>query len=481
MTMPHIFQRFSKKELSSRPRITEADADPTLARRSVFTVSGELGSINLFSIAIPILIESVLSSMIGFINSAVLSGYSDSAVAATGTAATVLNILAILVTVISTGASVVISNYIGANHASGASKTCSVSLCVCTGIGLLLSVLSFLLAHPLMLWMNLDGEVLSLAITYFKIRSAFFFLSMISGILNAILRCYGYSKLTVISGFTTIFCNLVLNIYVIRFPSYAPLTGVEGIAVGSVISQVLGLLLSALFLKSKGISFLRPDTLSDGATYAKRILRIGIPSGISTGAYSLSQALTASFVALIGMSAVSAKVYFGNIVLYSYLFSMCFGSANSLLIGRLVGAKNFEHAKKLNRALVKLTCLVNLSISLAIILLRRPLLMIFTDSEEIIAISLAIFLIDLVAEQARAVSQVYEYALRGVGDMRFMMIVTTVSCWLFGVGLAYVLSIPAGMGLVGCWLGMTLDESVRAIASYVRWKKGKWMTLTPLK
>lgn len=460
---------------------TEAGSDTRLRGRALFTVSNELGTVNLFSLAVPMLLEQILNSMIGFINSAVLSGYSDSAVAATGSAATVINMLSLLLTVITTGAGVAISNSIGANDAEGAQKTGLTTVYLCAVIGGALSLLAAVFGGTVMQWMNLEGETLRQATVYFQIRTAFFFLPMISGALTAILRCYGHARVTVISGFAVIVCNLLLNIWVIRFPTHAPLTGVEGIAAGSVISQWLGLLINVLLIRQKRIRFRRAGSFAERLQYAKRILRIGIPSGVSTGAYSLSQMITASFVAIIGMQAVSAKVYYNNILLYSYLFSMCFGSANSFLIGRLIGAGKVEHAKQLNRQLVKLTCLVNFAISAAILLLRIPLLSIFTRDAEILRLSLWIFLLDLLAEQARGVSQVYEYALRGVGDMKFMMAVAIVSCWTCGVGLAYVLSLPLGMGLVGCWIGMVLDEWIRAVASYFRWRKGNWIGLNVLK
>ena len=457
-----------KKQLNGQKR-------QKISFKELFTVSNELGTVSLFALAIPMLIEQILSSMVGFINSVVLSGYSESAVAATGSASTLINMFALLQTVIATGAGVVICNYIGADNVISTKKTSYTTVKLCLVFGITVSLFLSLLSEPLMILMNLEGEVLTQAVVYFRIRTAFLFVPMTNYALSTILRCYGHSALTVISGFVTIVFNLILNVWVIHFPQYSPLTGVAGIAAGSVISQALGLLCSVIFVRLQRIGFCRPDSFKEEISYAKRILRIGLPTGISTGAYSISQVITASFVALIGMQAVSAKVYYNNILHYSYLFSVCFGNANSLLVGRLVGAKDYDRAKLLNKRLVRLTCLVNLCISLTVIILRRPLLSIFTDSEEIIAAAIWIFLIDVIAEQARGISQVYEYALRGVGDMKYMMVVTTISCWTLAVGLSYLLGVHLGMGLIGCWIGMALDETVRAIFSYRRWNKGTWI------
>ena len=449
--------------------------------RELFTVSNELGTVSLFALAIPMLLEQIMSSMVGFINSAVLSGYSESAVAATGSATTLINMFMLLQNIIATGAGVVICNYIGADNVVGTKKTAYTTLKLCVVFGAFISVLLSALSVPFMTLMNLEGETLTQAIVYFRIRTAFMFVPMINSALSTLLRCYGHSALTVISGFVTIVANLILNILVIRYPEYSPLTGVEGIAAGSVVSQSLGLACSVLFVKLQRIGFCKPESFKEEISYSKRILRIGLPSGVSASAYSVSQVITASFIALIGMQAVSAKVYYNNILHYSYLFSFCFGSANSLLVGRLVGARDYDRAKLLNKNLVKLTCLINLCISLTIIILRRPLLSIFTDSEEIIELAIWIFLIDVIAEQARGISQVYEYALKGVGDMKFMMIVTTVSCWTFAVGLSYLLGIQLGMGLIGCWIGMALDETVRAVFSWQRWNRGSWIKNDVLK
>ena len=157
------------------------------------------------------------------------------------------------------------------------------------------------------------------------------------------------------------------------------------------------------------------------------------------------------------------------------LFRSSFGNANSLLIGRLCGAGQLDHARRLNNAVVKFTIPANLLVSLLIILLREPILSLFTDNQLISDMALGILLVDLIVEQARAVSHVYEYALRAAGDVTKTMIVTLVSGWVFSVGLAYVLSIPCGMGLIGCWIGLAIDESIRAIFTFIRWQKGKWV------
>ena len=192
--------------------------------------------------------------------------------------------------------------------------------------------------------------------------------------------------------------------------------------------------------------------------------------------YTLSQLITTSFVAIIGDFALSAKVYYMNILSYVYLFSSGAGNANALMVGRCLGEGDIERPERMNAQLIKITVPVNFLISLSVILLSRPLLGMFTSDELVFRMAIGIFFVDMIAELARAVSQVYEYALRAAGDIMFTTGVLAVSCAVFSLALAYVLAIPYGLGLMGCWIGLALDEVTRAIVTYFRWRRGIWKT-----
>ena len=79
-----------------------------------------------------------------------------------------------------------------------------------------------------------------------------------------------------------------------------------------------------------------------------RVLQVGIPGGISTFSYSLSQVLTTSIIVQIGVSAVSTKIYVSNLVFYVYMFGSALGNSSAILIGWLVGAGRTEQAYRLN-------------------------------------------------------------------------------------------------------------------------------------
>lgn len=444
--------------------------------KSLFTLKSKDKRLNLFALLFPILFENVMLNLQGTVNTAVLSDYSDNAVAAVGVANSIISTLTLVGTVVSIGATVVISIAIGEGNERKTRELTFCALAVCASFALIASPLLVVLRRPILLALNLEGEILSLADTYFAIRMGFFIFSMLTSAIMALLRCYGYPKYTFSVHLLSNLINIALNIWVVYFPRYAPIKGVYGVAASVAISNAVGFAVSLYLMKRLKIKLSRPRSLKEIGRYSKSILKVGLPAGLSNMMYTLSQLITTSFVAIIGDFALSAKVYYMNILSYVYLFSSGAGNANALMVGRCLGEGDIERPERMNAQLIKITVPVNFLISLSVILLSGPLLGMFTSDELVFSMAIGIFFVDMIAELARAVSQVYEYALRAVGDIMFTTGVLAVSCAVFSLALAYVFAIPCGLGLMGCWIGLALDEVTRAIVTYFRWRRGIWKT-----
>ena len=434
------------------------------------------GRLNLFALLFPILFENVMLTLQGTVNTAVLSDYSDNAVAAVGVANSIISVVTLVGTAVSIGATVVISIAIGEANERKTRELTFTALAVCLGFSVLITPVLLLFSESLLTMLNLSGEILMLSKQYFDIRMLFFTFTMMTSSIMAILRCYGYPKYTFIIGFLTNIINLALNILVVYFPDYAPIGGVRGVAYSVVISNSVGVIIAIILLLRLKIRLGLPRSVSDMLGYIKSILKVGIPAGLSNMMFTASQLITTSFVAIIGDWALSAKVYYMNILNYVYLFSSAAGNANALMVGRCQGEGDFERPERMNAQLIRLTTVVNLAVSLSVLVFSKPLLSIFTDDSAVFTLAVGIFAVDIITEQARAISQVYEYALRAAGDIVFTTGILAVSCVVFSLGLAYFLAIPSGLGLIGCWIGLAADETTRAVVTYLRWKRGIWKT-----
>ena len=444
--------------------------------QDVLTVTNSLGSLNLIKLAVPMFFEIVFNFLIGTVSTIVLSGYSEDAAAATGMASIVMNLFSILFTGIAGGCSVLVSNLIGAECIRKAQSACFSLIVLLAGLGLGCNGVLWLGAPNIAAWMNLTGEVHSMAVVYLRGRSLELLFLAVYSILIALMRCYGYSKSAVFIGAVTNVVNVLCSIYAVYYAEIEVLSGVSGVALGASLSRFIGCSAAIVLIFVYKIKFAVPEGFGEFCALVKRALYLGIPTCISNGSFTFSQIVTNSFTVLLGVYAGSAKVYFTNILCYSYVFSNCVGMATSILVGRLCGAGNHTHARKLTGTVVKFTVPANATISVLIFLLRVPLLSLFTDNQAIINMSFGIMLVDIIVEMARGVSHVYESSLRAANDVNLTMLVTLVSSWVFSVGLGYILAIPCNMGLLGFWTALAVDEFVRAAYTCLRWKSNRWST-----
>ena len=207
----------------------------------------------------------------------------------------------------------------------------------------------------------------------------------------------------------------------------------------------------------------------------KKVLRIGIPGGISSLSYSVSQVVTTSIIALVGVTAVSAKIYVSTIVFYVYVLGLSLGLTTSLMTSWLVGAGNYEQAYRLNLQNLKITVTLNAVLSTLLALFGYSLLKLFTDDPQILSMGHTILFIDIFVEIFRGFNHIEENSLRGAGDVVFPMVVSMISCWIMSVFISYLLGVHFGFGLIGCWIAFGMDEAFRGINYFRRWKSRKWM------
>lgn len=446
--------------------------------KSLSTVDTPQGRITLAKVFFPLLVEMLLLNTMGTINTLMLSQYSDNAVAAVGSASQLLSMILAMYTVVSNGASIVINHNLGAGNKESAGDAAFTSIFFCGSLSLLLGTFLSLFAKPLLSLMRLEAEVLEYAVSYFSIAIFFSFFQAISSSISSIFRSYGMPKVPVCVSL----CKnglLALCDYIIIFrPFETPLFGVKGIAISYVFCECIGMLTMTLLLCKLplGLGF-KKKNLSTLKNIGK-ILRVGVPTGVSSLSYNLSQVVSTAIIAVLGMASISAKIYVSNIVFYVYVFGMTLGISTSLLIGWLAGAGKYEQAYRLNLQNLKITIFTNMALSGTIYLFAEPLLSLFTQDPAIIAMGKSIMLVDFVVEIGRGFNHVEENCLRGAGDVIYPMFISTTSCWVMSILFSYILGIHFGLGLVGCWIAFAMDEVFRGFFYFLRWHSRKWTAKT---
>jgi putative MATE family efflux protein len=416
----------------------------------------------------------VLTNSMGTINTLALSRYSDNSVASVGAAAQLLLMIFTFYGVVSAGASIVISQNLGAGKIKTAVDASIISIFFSASMSILLGGILSLNARPILTLMNLKDHLLEDAVTYFRICVSFSFFQAIFTSLSSVFRSYGKPRTAVKISLLMSFTNAVLNSIIVFRPFPFPLQGVWGIAISSVLSQAMGMCLLLYFFKKASFGIhLEKGTLKHLSLVGK-IFSIGIPGGISNLSYSLSQVISTSIVATLGATAVSTKIYLDNIFFYVGVLGLALGQATSIMISRLSGAHMFEQAFKLNRQNLKITIFCNVTLSFLIFIFGKHLIGIFTDNPEIIKIARTIMIIDLFVEIGRGFNHIENNSLRGSGDVFYPMLISITSCWIMSISFSYILGIKLGFGLMGCWIAFAMDELFRGMLFYRRWRSGKW-------
>ena len=445
---------------------------------SLLTLETPQGTLSLSKLFLPMFAEMLLLNTMGTINTLMLSHYSDDAVAAVGAASQLLGMILTFYTVISTGASIVINHNLGAGNQKNASDAAFSSIVFCGAISFAMGIVLSAAAKPILGLMHLEEQVLDYAVTYFRIVMSFSFFQAITSSISGIFRSYGKPKISVTVSVAMNLFVAILDYLIIFRPLELPLKGVSGIATAYVLSELFGLLIILAFLVKVPLGLKLHEKNLKTLLIVKDILRVGIPGGISSISYNVSQVVSTSIIAILGTTAISTKIYVSNIVFYVYVFGMTLGLSVSLMIGWMAGAGKYEQAYRLNLQSLKITITANIFFSVIVCFLAKPLLGCFTDDPVIIASGQALMFIDIFVEIGRGFNHIEENSLRGAGDVVFPMVVSIISCWVMSILFSYLLGIQFGFGLAGCWIAFGLDEFFRGITYFFRWRSRKWTTKT---
>ncbi len=433
--------------------------------------------VGLVQLAFPIMLESILRATVGMVDVAFLSVVSDTVVSSVSISNQFIMFCQIIATALATGATVYINQAIGMKNQDKVNMFATVAILANTLMGLLFGALFLAVPQMFLKIMTLEADAVDTACRYLQICGGMMVFQCIEIVMVNLCRSLGRIKAPLIVHFFSNIVNVAGNYLAIYHADlFWNVDPVAGVAVASVLSRVTAMLISMFLVRNSKLSFsfkfLRPFPKSE----VKLILAIGIPGGINSMAYSLSQIVTTSIISLLGISMVAAKVYVSNIVQYVALISQAFCNACTILVGYRIGAGEYDEAKKIRSIVTKIALLSNGVISLALMTVRFPLLRMFTQDEAILVMAANIFFIDFFVEIGRALNNSLSGALQAVGDVRFSLIVNQGCGWILAVGGAYLFAILLNMGLYGVWIAFACDELIRGNILLWRWRSNRWMS-----
>ena len=384
------------------------------------------------------------------------------------------NLIISVLAALATGGAVVTSQCIGAGRREEACRSARQLVFTEAAITIGISVL-VLLFHRQILGLffgQIEADVMQNAIIYLIISVFSFPLLAVYDSCAALYRSMGNAQITLKISLLMNVINVVGNaigVYVLKL-------GVAGVAIPSLVSRgVAGVVLFTLLHNPDNLVFLTRGKFKVDATIVKRILFIGIPSGIENGIFQLGRVLVVSIIAAFGTSQIAANGVANSLDSMGCIVGQAMSLAMITVIGRCVGAGEEGQVRYYTKKLLGETYFYTAAINSIILLLLPWILQIYGLGEETTRLSYILVMIhDGMAIFLWPASFVLPNMLRACNDVKYTMVVSIFSMITFRIGFSYVFGVHMGWMAVGVWAAMVIDWVFRVLCFVGRYLAGTW-------
>lgn len=419
----------------------------------------------------PIFIEVLFFMLVGSVDTLMLSTIGDDKVGAVGAANTYLSVFTISFSVISTGVMAVMTQYIGAGKNGVARQARNIGVIFNGVIGGILSLVLLFFSEPILRVLGTADKLLEHATIYMCIVGGTSIFTALTPVVTSYLRAFGYAKEPLVVNVTANILNVLLNSIFLFICNW----GVAGVALATAISRAVGLLFGIIMCIRKIKIPKDAETISN-ATVCKNILQVGVPSALESALYNVAMAIVMKFLNEMSEDGiyVTAKSYASQITMFSYCAGVALSNANAIIVGWRIGEKRYDECQRATFKAAKLGVITAVAVSGVLALTGKYIMRIFTDDPKIIELVVMILVVDIILEIGRICNIVFGNALKTAGDATYTVVIAVIFMYLFAVLGTFIFGISLKWYVVGSWIGLAMDECMRAILMGIRWKSRKW-------
>ena len=430
----------------------------------------------LWLLLIPLIIEQMLNSLMGMVDTLMVSRVGAEAISAVSLVDSINNLVLQVFAAMAAGAAIICSQYLGRKDEKGCNDAAKQIVLTVVVISSVIMIIGVGFRKPLLhlIFGSVEEAVMTNAQMYFLITALSYPFIALFQAGAAFYRACGNSKFTMKTALIANVANIVGNtlfIFVLQM-------GAAGAAVSTLISRALCAFVVFYALRKPGYAIqlknyfsIRPDL-----NLIVKILAIGVPSGIENGMFQFGKLAIQSTVSSLGTAAIAAQamtIIFENV---NGMAAVGIGIGLMTVVGQSIGAGRQEEAKYY---IVKLAGYAEVAMIISCILVyiaARPVTVLAGMSEESTALCMQMILaITIVKPLLWVPSFTPPNGLRAAGDVRFSMITATLTMWLCRVALSIFLMRVVKTGPIGVWYGMFADWGVRGVIFTIRFVRGKWL------
>ncbi len=436
----------------------------------------------LLKLVLPLVIEQVLGVTVGMADMIMVSGAGEAAVSGVSLVNTISNLLIYVFAALSTGGAVVASQAIGAKQKNTANVVSNQLILICLAAAAAITAVCLGLNRQILnlIYGNVESSVMENAVIYFYITAfSFPFLSVYYGA-TALFRSMGNSKLSL---YVSAVMN-ILNIAGNAFFVFVFKMGIAGVAWSTLISRAVAAAVVVIILRNEKLELHIDKYLRLGFSWKiqKKILEIGIPSGIDNAMFQIGKLFTQSLIASFGTASIAANATASTIELLATIPAAATGLAITTVVGQCVGAGDFDAAKKYTGKLMFWAYVMLWIENIAIVVLTPTIAGWYNLSAE--GDRLARMLMWFHSASCVVLwpaAWTLQSVLRASGDVKYLMSASIIIMWIFRIGFAYLLTFVNARlgsllpGVLCVWIAMVIDWLARSASNIWRLKSGKWI------
>lgn len=420
----------------------------------------------------PILLGTFFQQLYNTVDAVVVGNYlgKEALAAVGGATGTIINLLVGFFVGLSSGATVVISQYFGGGDEEGVSRAVHTSIALSLAGGIFLTFVGIFGARWALEMMGTTADVIGGATDYMRIYFAGVIMNLLYNMSSGILRAIGDSRRPMIYLIICCLVNIVLDILFVGFMHM----GVAGAAIATISSQAVSAILTmrALMRTEECYKFVIKKLRVDFPLLG-RILRIGFPAGIQSMMYSISNLLIQANINALGTDTMAAWTAFGKVDSIIWMVMGAFSVSVTTFVGQNWGAGKVDRVKTSIRTGMVVELLSTLIMSGVILLTGQHLIRLFTQDEGVIAISLMIMHCNVPLYASFVPIDLLSGGMRGMGNSLAPMLIICFGVCIFRVVWLFT-AVPLNNNIITIVLSYPISwilTSIVMIIYYLHWSK----------
>ena len=384
---------------------------------------------SIITFAIPLLIGNLFQQLYNTVDSIVVGNFvGKEALAAVGSTTTIINMLVGFFMGLSTGASVIISQYFGAKDHKKLHAAVHTSIAMTFLLGIIMTFVGIVLSPTLLKFMNTPDDVIPLSSLYLKIYFAGIIGLMLYNMGSSILRAIGDSKKPLYFLIFSSIVNTILDlVFVVLFGM-----GVDGVAWATLIAQASSavLVLYTLYKSKESYHLILKDLKLDMEMF-KKMINIGLPAGFQQSITAFSNIFVQGYINVFGSSVMAGWSSYLKVDSFVLLPMQSIALASTTFVGQNIGAKQLDRAKQGTKTSLIISVTTTIVLSILLNILGKYVLYIFTTDQEVIQNGMMMMRLFSPFYFVMCFTQIYAGALRGAGDSKAPMIIMLSSFVVF--------------------------------------------------